>query len=88
MQLPENGELVLKRLILNFRRGYKRNDKTLCISSSRFIAQLVNQQVAHEVLALQIMTLLLEKPTNDSVEVRSLFMSMSLRGTGEVLCWG
>jgi pre-mRNA-splicing factor CWC22 len=75
-QLPENGELVLKRLILNFRRGYKRNDKTLCISSARFIAQLVNQQVAHEVLALQIMTLLLEKPTNDSVEVRALSLEV------------
>ena len=32
------------------------------------MAHLVNQQVAHELLALQLLTLLLEKPTDDSVE--------------------
>eukprot|EP01134_Creolimax_fragrantissima_P004431 CFRG4431T1 len=68
-KLPENGELILKRLILNFRRSYKRNDKTVCLATVKFIAHLVNQQVAHEVIALQLMTLLLEKPTSDSVEV-------------------
>ena len=60
---------MLKRLILNFRRAYKRNDKQLCTTTTRFIAHLINQQVAHELLALQIMMLLLEKPTDDSVEV-------------------
>ena len=73
-KFPENGELLLQRLILQFRRAYKRNDKMACLSSVRFIAHLVNQQVAHEVLALQLLHLLLNEPTDDSVEVAVGFL--------------
>eukprot|EP00057_Strongylocentrotus_purpuratus_P026522 XP_011680996.1 PREDICTED: pre-mRNA-splicing factor CWC22 homolog [Strongylocentrotus purpuratus] len=44
-KFPQNGELILRRLITNFKKGYRRNDKKLCLSSTRFIAHLVNQQV-------------------------------------------
>ena len=44
------------------------------MTSSRFIAHLVNQQVAHELLALEILTLLLANPTDDSVEVAVSFL--------------
>ena len=44
-QFPQNGELILQRLILQFKRGFRRNDKNLCLSSTRFVAHLVNQQV-------------------------------------------
>ena len=44
-QFPQIGELILQRLILQFKRGFRRNDKALCLSSTRFIAHLVNQQV-------------------------------------------
>ena len=73
-KFPNIGELLLKRLILNFRRGFKRNDKIRCMSSTRFIAHLVNQQVVHELLALEILTLLLDSPTDDSVEVAITFL--------------
>ena len=73
-KFPNIGELLLKRLILNFKRGFKRNDKTRCTSSVRFIAHMVNQQVGHEVLALEILTLLLENPTDDSAEVAITFL--------------
>jgi len=65
---------VLKRLVLQFKRGFKRNDKPLCISSGTFIAHLVNQRVAYEIIALEILTLLLETPTDDSVEVAIAFL--------------
>ncbi|KAF8638231.1 hypothetical protein AX16_010534 [Volvariella volvacea WC 439] len=68
-KLPQVGELVLTRLISQFRRAFKRNDKTVCVSSTTFIAHLVNQAVAHEIIALQILILLLERPTDDSIEV-------------------
>ncbi|XP_031564700.1 pre-mRNA-splicing factor CWC22 homolog [Actinia tenebrosa] len=68
-KFPKNGELILRRLILQFRRAFRRNDKAVCLNTSRFIAHLVNQQVAHEILALEVLTLLLHKPTDDSVEV-------------------
>lgn len=61
--------MLLKRLAIQFKRGYRRNDKTLCISSATFIAHLVNQLVAHEILVLEILTLLVNNPTDDSIEV-------------------
>jgi pre-mRNA-splicing factor CWC22 len=35
----------------------------------------VNQQVAHEIIALELLTVLLENPTNDSVEVAVGFVT-------------
>jgi len=37
--------MILTRLVIQFRRGFKRNEKPICLSSTRFIAHLVNQQV-------------------------------------------
>ena len=68
-KFPEIGDLLVSRLILQFRRAYKRNDKPICTAACKFIAHLVNQQVEHELLALEILALLLEKPSDDSVEL-------------------
>jgi pre-mRNA-splicing factor CWC22 len=68
-KLPQVGELLLSRLIVQFRKSFKRNDKAVCLSSTTFIAHLCNQQVAHEMVAAQILLLLLHKPTDDSVEI-------------------
>lgn len=45
LQFPQIGELILKRLIIQFKRGYKRKNKDMCLSSVTFMAHLVNQQV-------------------------------------------
>jgi pre-mRNA-splicing factor CWC22 len=68
-KLPKVGELLLKRLIIQFKKGFKRNDKAVCLSATTFIAHLCNQQVASEVVAAQMLLLLLNKPTDDSVEI-------------------
>ncbi|CAI5989248.1 unnamed protein product [Closterium sp. NIES-65] len=47
-KFPELGELLLKRIILQFRRAFRRNDKPVLVAACRFLAHLVNQQVAHE----------------------------------------
>ncbi|XP_047120693.1 pre-mRNA-splicing factor CWC22 homolog [Schistocerca piceifrons] len=73
-KFPNIGELLLRRIVIQFRRGFKRNDKSTCISAVTFIAHLVNQRVAHEILALEILTLLIETPTDDSVEVAIAFL--------------
>ncbi|XP_076449470.1 uncharacterized protein LOC143285903 [Babylonia areolata] len=83
-KFPQIGELILRRLILQFKRGFRRNDKSLCLSSTRFVAHLVNQQVAHEVIALEILTLLLENTTEDSVEVAISFLKESGQKLTEV----
>lgn len=68
-KLPQVGELLLHRLVIQFRKAFKRNDKAVCLSSTTFIAHLCNQQVAHETVAAQLLLLLLHKPTDDSVEI-------------------
>ncbi|CAO3694312.1 unnamed protein product [Umbelopsis ramanniana] len=73
-KLPSVGELLLTRLVVQFRRAFKRNDKTVCLAVTSFIAHLTNQLVAHEILSLQILALLLERPTDDSVEIAVGFM--------------
>jgi len=72
-KMPEIGELLLKRVIMGFRKAYRLKDKQKCTSFSMFIGHLLNQQVAHEVLAGQLLGLLLEKPTDDSVEISVQF---------------
>ncbi|KAF8422381.1 hypothetical protein EV426DRAFT_605507 [Tirmania nivea] len=68
-KLPQVGELLLNRLVVQFRKAFKRNDKAVCLSSTMFIAHLCNQQVANEILVIEILMLLLNKPTDDSVEI-------------------
>ncbi|KAF7330936.1 Pre-mRNA splicing factor [Mycena venus] len=73
-KLPQVGELIFARLVSQFRRAFKRNDKIVCHSTTTFIAHLVNQAVAHELIALQIIVLLIERPTDDSIEIAVGFM--------------
>ncbi|KAK3322520.1 MIF4G domain-containing protein [Apodospora peruviana] len=68
-KLPQVGELLVKRLVMRFRKAFKRNDKPVCVSTVTFIAHLVNFQVVHETIAAQILLLLLQRPTDDSVEI-------------------
>ena len=68
-KLPEIGELLLHRLVVQFKRSYRRNDKAVCSATLAFLAHLMNQGVVHEVLVLEVLTLLLEQPTDDSVEL-------------------
>ncbi|CAF4488280.1 unnamed protein product, partial [Rotaria sp. Silwood2] len=73
-KFPQIGELILKRLISSFRQTYQRNDKCKCLATTKFIPHFINQNVLHEIVALQMLVLLLENPTNDSVELAILFL--------------
>ncbi|KAF3341301.1 pre-mRNA-splicing factor CWC22 [Carex littledalei] len=68
-KFPEVGKLLLTRIVLQLKRAYKRNDKPQLLAATKFIAHMVNQLVAHEIIALELLTVLLENPTDDSVEV-------------------
>ncbi|KAL2487894.1 MIF4G domain-containing protein/MA3 domain-containing protein [Forsythia ovata] len=74
-KFPEVGDLLLRRITLQYQRAYKRNDKSQLLAAVKFIAHLVNQQVVHELIALELLTSLLEKPTDDSVEVAVGFVT-------------
>ena len=68
-KLPEIGELLLNRIILQFRRCIRRADRPGVAAACTFVGHLVNQQIAHEILALQLLTFLLETPTEGAVAV-------------------
>ncbi|XP_050213902.1 uncharacterized protein LOC126665219 [Mercurialis annua] len=74
-KFPEVGELLLRRIVLQLKRAYKRNDKPQLLAAVKFIAHLVNQLVAHEIIALELLAVLLENPTDDSVEVAVGFVT-------------
>ncbi|KAG9508431.1 Pre-mRNA-splicing factor CWC22-like protein, partial [Fragariocoptes setiger] len=63
------GLLTINRLIIIYRRAFSNDDKPKCLASVRFIAHLINQEVVHEILGLQIILHLLEKPTPFSIEI-------------------
>jgi pre-mRNA-splicing factor CWC22 len=48
-KFPELGELLCHRVIAQFKRAYKRNDKPITIAAAKFLAHLINQGVLHEV---------------------------------------
>lgn len=68
-KIPVVGELLVSRLIIQFKRCFKRNDKAQCVAIAMFLGHLVNYRVAHEIVVLQLLMLLLENPTDDSVEI-------------------
>jgi len=41
-KLPDNVQLVIHRIILQFQKAYRRNNKNMCKSSLKFIAHLIN----------------------------------------------
>jgi pre-mRNA-splicing factor CWC22 len=66
--------LLLRWLVIQFGHGFKCNDKIICISAATFIAHLVNERVVHQLLAQEILTILVETPTDDSVKVAVAFV--------------
>jgi pre-mRNA-splicing factor CWC22 len=68
-KLPQVGDLLVRRLIIQFRKSFKRNDKAVAVASSTFLSHLVNTQVVQEILIAEILLLLLKNPTDDSVEI-------------------
>ncbi|KAG6423281.1 hypothetical protein SASPL_113672 [Salvia splendens] len=72
-ELPQVGHLLVKRAALQFNTAHNRRDKKRMLTTSTFLAQLVNQRVAHEILALDVLLLLSVNPSSDKVEVAMSF---------------
>lgn len=73
-KLPEIAYLIVKRVILQFRRAYQRNNKIVCMATTKFIAHLINQRVLTDFFGLELLYYLLEEPTEDSVDIACDFM--------------
>lgn len=69
-KLPEVGEIILARLISQFLKEHKRKDKINLLVITKLIGNLFNYRVCHDLLILQILTLLLDgDPTDDNIDV-------------------
>ncbi|KAI5960112.1 CWC22 [Candida pseudojiufengensis] len=79
--IPKIGKLIINRLVLQFKSGYITNNYKLCLSSVTFIGYLTLNEVVSHVLVLQIIQLLLEKPTNSSINLSIELLKI----TGEFL---
>ncbi|CAF3457799.1 unnamed protein product [Rotaria sp. Silwood1] len=69
VRLPIIGEFIAKHLISSFRQRYQQNDKINCLATIKFIAHFVNQNILHDIVALEMLVFLLENPTDDNVEL-------------------
>ena len=68
-KIPDIGELLVRRLILQFRRAFMRSDEVLMSCVCKFLAHLFNQRVLSEIVILQVVTIFLEKLSSDSMKI-------------------
>lgn len=73
-KLPDIADLIIRRVILQFQKAYSRNNKIVCMATTRMLAHLINQKVLSDFAGLQMLALMLENPTEDSVEIACDFM--------------
>lgn len=73
-KLPEIGDLVIRRVILQFRRSYQRSDRLACLSCIKFIAHLINQRVLNELLGLQLVVFFLQESGDDAISLACTFL--------------
>lgn len=74
-KLPEIGNLLITRVMIMFNRSFRRNNKIVCMATTKMIAHLVNQKILGEFAALQLLMILLMHATEDSVEIACDFMT-------------
>ena len=67
-KLPEIGELCVQRAVSGFRKFYKRRDGASVGACVGVLAHFFNQGMVHELLVLQLLTVLLDgDPNNNGV---------------------
>lgn len=74
-KLPEIGRLLVIRVMIMFHRSFHRNNKIVCMATTKMLAHLINQKVLGEYAGLQLLSILLGHPTEDSVEIACDFMT-------------
>ncbi|KAJ9099644.1 hypothetical protein QFC19_005883 [Naganishia cerealis] len=74
-KFPEVGQILISRLVVLFRKSFVNNDKPNVTRSTHFLVHLMNQYVCSDIVILQILQLLLENPTNNSVRAATSIMT-------------
>ncbi|EGR31328.1 pre-mRNA-splicing factor cwc-22, putative [Ichthyophthirius multifiliis] len=73
-KLPDIVNLIIRRVLLQFQRSFKRNNKLVCQAALKMIAHLINQNILTDYIGLQLLLFFLENPTEDTVELACEFM--------------
>lgn len=73
-KLPNVIKILVNRVINKFKQAYKRHNKVVYQGAVKMLAHLINHQVIQEVIALEMLGLFLEDPTEDSIEIATDFM--------------
>ena len=73
-KLPFIGNLFVRRYISLFKKAYSDNNKIQCIASTKMIAHLINYRIVDSLLAFEILLLLIENMSNDSLELACSFL--------------
>jgi pre-mRNA-splicing factor CWC22 len=68
-KIPDTGDLLVRRVVLQFRRAFMRRDEVLLSCVCKFLAHLFNQRVVSEIVILQVVTTFLEKLSSDSMKI-------------------
>jgi pre-mRNA-splicing factor CWC22 len=68
-KIPDTGDLLVRRVVLQFRRAFMRRDEVLLSCVCKFLAHLFNQRVVSEIVILQVVTIFLEKLSSDSMKI-------------------
>lgn len=77
-KIPEVGELIVKRVVLQFKKNFTtKNNHRKTRSSLCFLCHLVNQLMTSEIVLLQILQILLEDPSNDSIDLSLEIVNLS-----------
>ncbi|KAL2234288.1 UNVERIFIED_CONTAM: Pre-mRNA-splicing factor cwc22 [Sesamum indicum] len=68
-EFPDVGLLLVKRVVLQFKEAYDCSNKKEMEAVLKFLAHLVNQAVVYELVAFDVLLLLLGRPSSDHIEV-------------------
>ncbi|GMT33897.1 hypothetical protein PFISCL1PPCAC_25194, partial [Pristionchus fissidentatus] len=68
-KFPSVGDLLIRRTALQFEQCMQKGEKRPMLIVAKFVAHLVNHRLSDVKLAVDMATMLLETPTDDSVEI-------------------
>lgn len=74
--IPEVGALLVKRLVLRFKQAFLSNDLNACATTLDFLGHLVASRVVNEILALEILQLLLRRPNEHTTDLACSFLNV------------
>ncbi|KAL0292964.1 UNVERIFIED_CONTAM: Male determiner protein Mdmd(III) [Sesamum calycinum] len=72
-EFPDVGLLLVKRVVLQFKEAYDCSNKKEMEAALKFLAHLVNQAVVYELVAFDVLLLLLGRPSSDHIELAVSF---------------